>query len=65
MKKRIFIGNKSAVSMMYDAVFFVVMVSLSGVVLIPALQSDVAVEGSIDKHREHVADGALNTLLVS
>jgi hypothetical protein len=50
---------------MYDAVFFVILVSLSGVVLIPALQSDVAIEGSVDKHREHLADEALNTLLVS
>lgn len=65
MKKRVFLKNKTAVSMMYDAVFFIVMVSLSGVVLMPALQSDVAVEGSIDKHREHLADEALNTLLVS
>lgn len=65
MKKRFFINNKTAVSMMYDAVFFIVMVSLAGVVLLPALQSDVAIEGSIDKHREHVADEALNTLLVS
>ena len=65
MKRRIILRNKTAVSMMYDAVFFIVMVSLSGVVLMPALQSDVAVEGSIDKHREHLADEALNTLLVS
>lgn len=65
MKKRTILRNKTAVSMMYDAVFFIVMVSLSGVVLMPALQSDVAVEGSIDKHREHLADEALNTLLVS
>ncbi len=60
-----FIQNQFAISLMYDAVFFVVLVSLSGVVLIPALQSDVAIEGSIDKHREHLADEALNTLLVS
>ncbi|RLF33656.1 MAG: hypothetical protein DRM98_01920 [Thermoplasmata archaeon] len=60
-----FIQNQFAISLMYDAVFFVVLVSLSGVVLIPALQSNIAIEGSLDKHREHVADEALNTLLVS
>jgi len=50
---------------MYDAVLFIVMVSLSGVVLLPALQSDIAIDTSIEKHREHVADEALNTFLVS
>jgi len=63
--KRIFLRDKTAVSIMYDAIFFLVMVSLSSAVLLPALQSDVVIEGSIDKHREHVADEALNTLLVS
>jgi len=41
------------------------MVSLSGVILLPALQSDVAVKTSVDTHREHIADQALNTFLVS
>jgi len=50
---------------MYNAVLFIVMVSLSGVVLLPALQSDIAIDTSIEKHREHVADEALNTFLVS
>lgn len=65
MFKRSFLKNKKAVSVMYDAVLFVVMVSLSGVVLIPALQSNIAVESSIKKHQEHTADETLNTLLVS
>ena len=52
-------------SLLYDAVFFLIMVSLSGVVLIPALQNDISIEASVDKHREHVADEALNMLLVS
>jgi len=65
MKRRIFSKNSLAVAMMYDAVLFIVMVSMSGVVLLPALQSDIAIESSIDKHREHIADEALNTLLVS
>jgi hypothetical protein len=65
LKHRFFLKNKIALAVMYDAVFFVILVSLSGVVLLPALQSDIAMEGSIDKHREHVADEALNTYLVS
>lgn len=65
LKQRFFLKNTSALAVMYDAVFFIVLVSLSGVVLLPALQSDIAIKGSIDKHREHVADEALNTYLVS
>ncbi|MGF3584411.1 MAG: hypothetical protein ACQXXD_01670 [Thermoplasmatota archaeon] len=60
-----FLRNTHGVSSMYDAVLFIVMVSLSGVILLPALQSNVAVKTSVDKHREHVADQALNTFLVS
>ena len=50
---------------MHDAVIFVVMVSLSGVVLIPALQSDTAVETSIQKHREELTDETLIMLMTS
>jgi len=57
--------NTHAVSSMYDAVLFIVMVSLSGVILIPALQSDIAVKTSLDKHREQITDEALSTFLVS
>jgi hypothetical protein len=65
MKRRRFLKNTRGVSLMYDAVLFIVMVSLSRVVLLPALQSDIAIDTSIEKHREHVADEALNTFLVS
>ena len=65
MKRRKLTKNSLAVAMMYDAVLFVIMVSMSGVALLPALQSDIAIESSVDKHREHIADEALNTLLVS
>ena len=65
MKTRSFLKNTKALAVMYDAIFFLVLVSLSGVVLLPALQSDIAIKGSIDKHRENVADNALNTYLVS
>jgi len=50
---------------MYDAVLFIVMVSVSGVVLLPALHSDIAIESSVETHREAVVDEALNTFLVS
>ena len=65
MKRRIFSRNSFAVTMMYDAILFVVMVSMSGAVLIPALQSDIAVEGSIEKHREEIVDEALLMLMTS
>ena len=50
---------------MHDAVLFAVMVSLSGVVLIPALQSDTAIDTSIQKHREELADETLLMLMTS
>ena len=62
---RKFGANVFAVSTMYDAVFFMVLVSLSGVVLIPALHSNVALESSVEKHREELADEALATLMTS
>ena len=65
MKRKRFLKNTCGVSSMYDAVLFIVMVSLSGVVLLPALQSNIAVDTSIEKHREHVADETLNAFLVS
>lgn len=65
MKQRFFLKNIIALAVMYDAVFFLVLVSLSAVALLPALQSDIAIKASIDKHRENVADDALNTYLVS
>ena len=50
---------------MYDAVFFITMVSISGVVLIPALNSNIAVDASIEKHREQSVDEALLMLMTS
>lgn len=65
MKKRSFLDNLFGVSLMYDAVLFIVMVSLAGVILLPALRNNIAIESSIEKHREHVVDEALYTFLVS
>jgi len=50
---------------MYDAILFIVMVSLAGVILLPLLQTPIALESSVDKHRENVVDTALHTFLVS
>lgn len=65
MKPRLFFKNISAVSVMYDAIFFLVMVSLSGVLLLPALHSTIAREGSLDLHREEVVDDTLQTYLTT
>ena len=65
MKQRKFVRNTYGISVMYDAVFFIVMISISGAILLPALQSNIAIESSVETHREHVADEALNTFLVS
>jgi hypothetical protein len=62
---RKFLKNQQAISVLYDAVLFVVMVSLSGAVLIPALQNDNAVQTTIDTHRENIAEETLLTMLVS
>jgi hypothetical protein len=50
---------------MYDAVFFLVCISLSGVILLPALSSPFALHTSVEKHREKVAEDVLHTYLVS
>jgi hypothetical protein len=41
------------------------MVSLSGMMLLPVFQSNIALEGSLDAHRENVVDDALRTFLVT
>lgn len=50
---------------MYDTVFFIVMVSLAGAILLPVLRTNIADESSIDKHREELVDEALQTFLVT
>jgi len=41
------------------------MVSLSSIVLLPALQSDIAIQNSVEKHREEIADETLLMLMTS
>ena len=65
MKHRDLLQNRHGVSLLYDAVLFLVMVSLAGVVLLPALRSNIAVTTSIESHREHLVDEALQTYLVT
>ena len=65
MTSHSFLDDRSGVSLLYDAVLFLVMVSLAGVILLPVLRSPLATESSVEKHREEVADDALHTFLVS
>jgi hypothetical protein len=65
MKRRSFSYNTFAISIMYDTVLFIVMVSLAGVILLPVMQTHSATESLIDKHREDVVDDGLHTYLVS
>jgi len=65
MKHRPCIDDLFGISMMYDAVFFIIMVSLAGVILLPVLRTDVALESSVDKHREELVDETLHTFLVT
>jgi len=65
MKHRRFFDNSSGISLMYDAILFIVMVSLAGAIFLPLLQTPIALESSVDKHRENVVDTALHTFLVS
>lgn len=65
MKQRCFFHDVTGVSLMYDAVFFIVMVSLAGVILLPIVTTHSSVDTLIDKHREEIVDDALHTYLVS
>lgn len=65
MKQRSFFDDDTGISVMYDAVFFIIMVSLAGVVLLPALTTQPSVDTLVDKHREDIVDDALLTFLVS
>jgi hypothetical protein len=65
MKHRELSPDLFGISLMYDAVLFVVMVSIAGVILLPALENNMARESSLDAHREQVVDQALHTFLVT
>lgn len=58
-------SDEWGVSLMYDAVFFLVMVSLAGVILLPVLRSEVSVDTSVDKHREEIVTETLHSYLVT
>jgi len=53
------------ISVMYDAVFFAVLVSLSGAILLPAMHQDIAIESQVATHREKVVDEALLAIMNS
>lgn len=63
--KNKFHNNNQGISQMYDAVFFIVLVSLSGVILLPSLQNELAINSSIDEHREITVDDTLLLLTTS
>ncbi|MEM4257998.1 MAG: hypothetical protein QXL17_02460 [Candidatus Thermoplasmatota archaeon] len=63
--KRSIQRNTQALSVMYDAVFFIVLVSLSGAILLPALQSKTALQASVEKKREEIVDETLLMLMTS
>jgi hypothetical protein len=65
MKHRRFLSDLFGLSLMYDALLFIIMVSLAGAILLPALRNTMAIESSIDKHREQVVDETLHTFLVT
>lgn len=65
MKIRIFNKNIDGLSIMYDAVFFMVMISISGAVLIPALNNQTSIQTSIEKNREEIVDETLLMVLNS
>ncbi|MEF8878894.1 MAG: hypothetical protein V5A64_00705 [Candidatus Thermoplasmatota archaeon] len=63
MKKRNFLNNTSAISLMYDVALFMVMVSLSGLAMLPALQNNVPLNTSLDVKRKQIAEDTLNAVL--
>lgn len=65
MKRRVLFNNNQGLSLLYDTVLFIVMVSLAGITLLPALQSTLEQKTTLDTHREQVVDDALHTFLVS
>jgi hypothetical protein len=65
IKKRSLSENNYALSVMYDAVFFIVLVSLSGAVLLPAMMNPTAVQSSVERHREQLVDETLLMLMTS
>jgi len=65
MRRFSLFDNRYGISLMYDAVFFVIMISLSGALLLPALQTNIVLESSVDTHREQIVDETLHTFLVT
>jgi hypothetical protein len=65
MKRKFLFDDFFAVSLMYDAVFFLVLVSLAGAILLPMLRTDIATNTSLEKHREEIVDDSLHSYLVT
>ena len=65
MKHRSVFQDSCGISLMYDALLFIVMVSIAGLILLPVSRTNIALDSLVDKHREDVVDNALHTFLVS
>ena len=55
--------NRKGISAMHDAILFIVMVSLSGAILLPAFINNPITESEIERERSETADEALIVLL--
>jgi|GEM_PF-5492436 len=60
-----FSSSDSALSVMYDALLFIVLISLCGVVLLPALHSPLLTDHEIESYKENRAEFVLDSLLFS
>jgi len=55
--------NRRGISAMHDAIFFIVMVSLSGAILLPAFINNPITKSEIERERSETADETLIVLL--
>jgi len=62
---RKFLGNKKGLSAMQDAILFMVMVSISGAILLPAFTNDSLTKSQMEREKDEMADEALLVLLAT
>lgn len=65
MGRKPLLENLFGISLLYDTMFFIIMISLAGAILLPVLRTDIAHENSLDVHREEIVDEVLQTFLVT
>lgn len=59
MRKKPFLRNTKALSIMQDAILFLVMVSISATILLPAMTSDIPQKGLVQQHKQSLVNDAL------